>query len=408
MPYKDWRSLNVTEDIVKKWAEDLSSSTAKNYVYYFLKYLEWVKEKGYWSSAKEMIEDYKSRDLDDRYRHLDVLLEFIKSSNTGINDKKLRYCAVKNFYEYYRADLPKPSKQDRLRAFRPSEMDKKRALLNKPVKVDEIKKIIIHAPQPYKAAFMVCFQGALGRSEYNQFNELVWKTIVDKLDEKGPIKINMIRQKTSKLDIKSYYTFLGGDAKILIKDWLNQRPETDSNALFVVYNRRKRKYVPLTGKRLADRLTEFGKKLGLIEDIGLNQYHLHLHEFRDLFKSLCTLSGVNPIASEFFLGHVIDKLGYDKSPEYDEEWFRNEYLKVEPKLNVLSGSGFDVEKAKEEVKKEVGDLIIELKKENNLLKRKNEELEKKIEDVNRLVKEMLFLMKENGLIKYPDLSLIHI
>jgi len=27
---------------------------------------------------------------------------------------------------------------------------------------------------------------------------------------------------------------------------------------------------------------------------------------------------------------------YDKSPEYDEGWFRNEYRKVEPLLNVVS------------------------------------------------------------------------
>ena len=61
-----------------------------------------------------------------------------------------------------------------------------------------------------------------------------------------------------------------------------------------------------------------------------------MHEFRDLFKSLCTLNGVNQVASEFFLGHSIDKLGYGKSPQYDEEWFRQEYMKVKPVLNVLS------------------------------------------------------------------------
>jgi len=98
----------------------------------------------------------------------------------------------------------------------------------------------------------------------------------------------------------------------------------------------KREWVPLRGELVSNMITIVAKKIGLIRQNGLNRYHVHAHEFRDLFKSLCTLSGVDPIASEFFLGHEIDKLGYDKSPKYDKEWFRNEYRKVVPKLNILS------------------------------------------------------------------------
>ena len=41
-------------------------------------------------------------------------------------------------------------------------------------------------------------------------------------------------------------------------------------------------------------------------------------------------------------------MGYDKSPEYDVEWFRREYSKIEPQLNLLSGSG-----NREDMKKEI-------------------------------------------------------
>ena len=41
-------------------------------------------------------------------------------------------------------------------------------------------------------------------------------------------------------------------------------------------------------------------------------------------------------------------MGYDKSPEYDVEWFRSQYCKVEPQLNLISGSG-NVEDMKKEV-----------------------------------------------------------
>jgi hypothetical protein len=129
------------------------------------------------------------------------------------------------------------------------------------------------------------------------------------------------------------------------------RPETKTDALFVTYNKNKREWVPVTGRLVSDMLRKVAKKIGLISPNGLNRYHIHTHEFRDLFKSLCTLNGVNQVASEFFLGHTIDKLGYDKSPQYDKEWFRQEYMKVEPMLNVLSNPE-GRRKTEEDIKKE--------------------------------------------------------
>ena len=385
MPYKGWESYKIEEDCIREWARDLKPTTARTYVYYFLKYLGWVKKKGYWSTAKEMIEDCKNGNRERQYKHLDVFLEYIKSLSTGIKDKRNRYMAVKSFYEYHRADLPKPSKVEINRAFSPSELDKKRAIvLSRPLTIEEVKRIIVHAPQPYKAAFMVCFQGALGQSEYNQFNEFVWKSVIDQLDSDEPIKINLIREKISRQDIKDYYSFIGKDGKELIRDWLKEKlewkeglkeelrrafEEVEEKYLFIVFNRVKRKYVPLTGRLLSNMLTKIAKRLELIKENGVNRYHIHLHEFRDLFKSICTLRGVHVVASEFFLGHVIDKLGYDKSPKYDEEFFKNEYKKIEGDLNVITGFT---------TVKEVKEDVLDLQKENEELKKRLQDLETKI------------------------------
>jgi hypothetical protein len=141
------------------------------------------------------------------------------------------------------------------------------------------------------------------------------------------------------MSVSKYYTFLGEDSKRLIKEWLAVRPNVDTEALFVVYNKNTKEWVPLRPTLIGSMLTKIAKRAGLIKPNGLNRYHIHAHEFRDLFKSLCTLNGVAPVASELFLGHSIDKLGYDKSPQYSEEWFRAEYRKVEPRLNLLSNPG---------------------------------------------------------------------
>ncbi|WP_290596632.1 MULTISPECIES: hypothetical protein [unclassified Archaeoglobus] len=379
MPYKGVESFRIEEECVKKWAYDLRPTTARNYVYNLLRYLDWVEEKGYWSSAEEMIREAQNGDRETLYRHLDVLLEYIKGLGTGVKDRRNRYQAVRSFYEYYRADLPRPSRQELNRVFQPSEADKLRALTLPALTIEELREIIIHAPQPYKAAFMVCFQGALGASEYDQFNSYAWYQIVDKLDSDEPVRVDLFRSKVSRTEIKKYYTFLGGDSKVLIKAWLKERPECDREELFVVYNRRKKEYVPLTSRLLGNMLTKIAKRLEIIKPNGLNRYHVHLHEFRDLFKSLCTLHGVNAVASEFFLGHVIDKLGYDKSPEYDVEWFRQEYMKVEPVLNILSNVGAEaIERAKQEVRAEFNKALEAVVLENQELKKKLEKLEKAV------------------------------
>jgi len=252
-----------------------------------------------------------------------------------VSDRKNRYLAVRSFYEYHRVPLPKPSRTESARCFRPSELDKLRAIDIKPLEVGEVRKVILNATQPYKAALMVVFQSGMSLNEFNQFNTIGWERAVGRLDEEGPIRIDLVREKTSRFNVRKYYTFIGEDSKMLIKDWIKMKP-AESNTLFIVFNKNKRDWVPLTGRNLGNYLTKIAKKIGLIKPNGMNRYHIHLHEFRDLFKSLCTLHGVNPVASEFFLGHTIDKLGYDKSPEYNEDWFRSEYMKVEPALNILS------------------------------------------------------------------------
>jgi chromosome segregation ATPase len=47
------------------------------------------------------------------------------------------------------------------------------------------------------------------------------------------------------------------------------------------------------------------------------------------------------------IGHSIDKLGYDKSPEVYPEHFKVEYAKVEPMLNIFSNQGVGLRKISE-------------------------------------------------------------
>ena len=63
------------------------------------------------------------------------------------------------------------------------------------------------------------------------------------------------------------------------------------------------------------------------------RYRIHGHEFRDTFKTTCKVAGVDGAVAEFFIGHKIDPLGYDKSPWAYPEHFKEQYLLVEPHLS---------------------------------------------------------------------------
>jgi len=316
---------------------DLNPRTAVNYGNYFLRYRDWFRSRGYWSSAEDLLRDYESiRDPKERYRHVDVLKEYIRSKGTGTKDKRNTWYAVRSFYAFHRLPLPNIPRSEASRLFEPNGKDKRRSLELAPLMVEDVRRLVLNSPQPYRAIFITLFQSAMGLAEFEVFNRYVWRRIVDRLDTPGPVRVDLYREKTSRTAVKKYYTFIGEDAKNQIKDWLRIRPETSCEALFVTYNKNERRWVPVRGRLIGNMITRISKRIGLIRPNGLNRYRIHAHEFRDLFKSLCTLSGVNHVASEFFLGHSIDKLGYDKSPEYDEEWFRNEYLKVEPRLNIIS------------------------------------------------------------------------
>ncbi len=284
-----------------------------------------------------MLDDYDSLSQKERFKHLDILKTYVRSKKTGTNDRQNTWCAVRSFYEYHRLPLPYLPRNEASRIFKPSETDKQRALELAPLRLDEVKTLIMNLPQPYRAALMVMFQGAMGLSEFAQFNENAWRSLGDELDKPGPSRVDLYRSKISRTNVKKYYTFISDDAKTLIKQWLPVRPKVESpKHLFLTFNKNTRSWVPIRAALIGNAITKASKKAGLIKENGLGRYHIHAHEVRDLFKSLCTLSGVNHVASELFLGHTVDKLGYDKSPQYDVEFFRNEYHKVEPQLNLLS------------------------------------------------------------------------
>jgi hypothetical protein len=346
----------VEEPCVKEWLEQLNPNTV-NYGYYFLQFYNWFRQNGIWPTAADMLTQWgnvrKSEDEEKVKVIPKTIHRYLFSRRTkkgkvpGISDRRNCWSAIADFFDYHEKALPPLNKKDRHKLFATSESDSDLALEQGQLSLEEVDRLIARIPLPYDVALTVMFQGFMGLAEFNQFNWRAWRNIApEEFEKPGLLRVNMYRTKTSRDGkVSKYYTFLSADAKKAIHNWLKVRPETKYPHLLLTISKGKkgaqgRGWVPITPRLIGQEITRTAKRIGLIKEppkeelSSATRYHVHGHEFRDLAKSLSTLHGVTDIASEFFLGHSISS--YEKSPKYDEGFFRREYRKVEPYLNIVS------------------------------------------------------------------------
>ncbi len=190
---------------------------------------------------------------------------------------------------------------------------------------------------------------------------------------RAPIRINLIRIKTQ----VPYYSFISTDALKSLQSWLKVRQTLTNKAIQIgepIFITRQR--TPIRKEQLSTMFNNLAIRAGLeVKKYGKAsevRYRFHEHELRDTFKSACTMSGVNHIMSEFFIGHNIDRLGYDKSPNGYPEVYRQEYRKVEPYLNVISKPQAQVDRLEKNLEEKEQHIAEQSKKMDELTARLNQ------------------------------------
>ena len=184
MPYKSIDSFNLDEPCLVRFAHAIKN---KNTIYYVLSYLKWAKGKGYWQSAQQMLDEYEALDEKGRLTHFNRLKEYLESKGTGSNDRRNTWFAVSRFYRFeHHPRLPDLEKEEKDELFKASEADAQRALHDAPLMLEEIRRIALNMRMPHRAAFMVMFQAALGRAEYEIFNRQSWESIKGDVEKTGP------------------------------------------------------------------------------------------------------------------------------------------------------------------------------------------------------------------------------
>jgi len=332
---------------VQKMLSKLGSEKTKGpWLRRLFRYERWLRSKGYFGSIEEALQDCKeARDSERRYYHVDLMQEFLNSWRADRDTKDSILTVIRGFYRKNRADLP-----------REKVVYNKDMLLNAPgggedyVKPEEIWRIINDGRVPVRDKAILAVLLYMGMDESTlatQFNLYAFPQLTKALGERsedwdverGPVRINLLRPKT----MTKYYNFLPPRGLQLLKDWLNvRRMETGteigvrrgdegelSDPIFI-----SSQGFPIYEGLVAKIVRESSFKAGIQRSIpGTKRYRIHGHEFRDTFKTTCRIAGVDGAVSEFFIGHSIDPLGYDKSPWAYPEHFKEQYMRAEPYLS---------------------------------------------------------------------------
>jgi len=311
---------------LKKWLGSLAPSTRKVCFNTYLRWHRWLKDndEGLGSlTPDQMIERQASANGRGTYEVLDALQRYVASFEGRHSYKKKIVAFIRSFYMHNRVALP-PDPSMNIRAERPPVQGR--------LTPDNVRLMILGMPSVYQAALTCMFQGALDLEGFTYWNSQGWPKLRDDL-ERGirPIKVELPGRKKLR-NITPYYTYLGSDAVDAIKRYLPHRP-ADASAIFVGQRGK-----PLAKAAIQTVWIRRARRLGLIPPQPQEmwaRYGFNVHELRDCWRTLLAKSDVKADACEFWMGHVVDPLGYNKIG-MDEETMRAEYLKGEPFINLFS------------------------------------------------------------------------
>jgi integrase len=330
---------------VRQMLSKLSSEKTKGpWLRRLFRYQEWLRGKGYFGSVTELLEDCRRAETEGKYRHVDLMQEYLNSFRGSVFYKDSITTIIKGFYRKNRAELPREKvTYDRsMLIMAPSSAEEY-------IRPAEVWRMVGDGRVPVRDKAIIAVVLAMGLDEstfVRQFNYHAYPQIVKALGpdrnawdvKRAPVLVSLVRPKTQ----NRFYSFLPAKALVLLRDWLNVRRDIMgsevtirdeggvevSDPLFVTAKRR-----PVDEAFVAKAIRDASFTSGVQQRRpGVKRYRIHGHEFRDTFRTTCKVAGVDQAVAEFFIGHSIDALGYDKSPWVYPEHFRKQYLLVEPYL----------------------------------------------------------------------------
>ena len=350
------------ERTVAAWLKTLRDTGRTAALYQLASWIRWRKEKGLQADPDTLIEECLDGTNRTLVAHLQPILDYCQGprfEGDTLESRQRHYNSIRGFYSANLVSLPRRKLKD----------GETNGRVRQEITAMEFLKMFKQALEYTDVrdrALMLCvLQGGMDDSTLARvFNVTAFPQLVrhfgtsrwrDWDDGLCPVRIDLVRPKSG----ERFYTYQDVDAIEALKVWFDSRggPEIhepknpqDLPTSEPIFIGRFRSISPATvgqtfrgsGKRAKVNVHR-GPPMGDFKGARL-RYPFHSHEVRDTMITLARRVKADLAAANFFTGHSIDKLNYDKSPWDDEGHFRNEYLKIaRPYLNPVSGKALEVE-----------------------------------------------------------------
>lgn len=366
--YADIKEL-AEKETIKRWLNSMAPGpTAKISIYALARYLRWRRAKGLESDPDKLIQECLDGNNRTLVRHLQEALEYVSQYPGKRGTVEKQYELIRSFYAHNFVSLPMQRLSIKAGTNGITKEVTATDYLEYVKAVLEMGKLGVRD----RAIILTMLQSGMDASTLAEsFNFYAYPQIAEQLGpdpakwdlSRCPVRIVLVRPKRE----YRYYTFLDIDAVEAIRDYFLRKrgipkvlpalPGEMPRSEPIFLNKHGE---PITAFYVSIMFRRAGKKAGVNKaDQAFKpgpykgaslRYPFHSHEVRDTFITIAKRAGADLTAANFFVGHSIDKYGYDKSPWDDPEYYRNEYIKIaRPWLNPLTGQAL---KAREEALKE--------------------------------------------------------
>ena len=287
--------------------------------------------------------DYQEKAVGkEKYRIGDLLVEYVKEAGGTFHTMQARYNVVRSFFYHSRAELPKIVVQ-----FMPTK-DASVGRLN----LDSFKIFLKASSLRDQAIYLSLFQGLIDQERFFTIFNPKGYELGEHIKKHGldaPYRIEFLRGR--KGNPHAFNSFIGHDALEAWKQYFEHErlggyPKEGEACALDQYGK------TLSKQGFWELHCSRQRRLGFANGNGKrdrgSRYGFGSHELRDLARSIlekAKTEGFNEKSAEYWMGHQVDRLFYNKLWSIDPAYIVTQYKIAEKHLNILSGNQtVDVEK----------------------------------------------------------------
>lgn len=351
------------DPLVEEWLGSVGASTAKKYTSILQAFLEWVEGgksglelDGYEGSVPRrllLLQKDLNRDGEGRKAILRASYSYVKTVG-GERDWRSRYrrnilTTIRSFFVYHLDELGYPKESTRRMAH---VLKSSRRKVEKRLSLVELRQVAIKSSPMYRAVLKCMLASGMGEDEVVKFSDQGMEALREAMADPVADGVIEVYLGARKVNVEGdFYVYIGGGAYRELRTWLKVRQGLEERFRDPRLRSRRRMkaktfpesvfvtnmFTPLSGKGFYSYFTRKMEQLGFIQrdrnGTPGSRYNKNPHQIRSLFRTQWSKSRVNPDVGEYFMGHVVDSLDYNKVAD-DTEYRIAEYRKAVPYLDL--------------------------------------------------------------------------